>query len=364
MEKTGKKELLSATATTPAYQGNKRRLSSLFSLYPVTRFPRTASLILTFCASFFILILRPGVSFAIDSRAGTSGATFLKLGAGSPRAQALGRAYVALAEGPDAMVWNPAGIASSQLKEVQFSYLNWLQGYSGQYLGYVHPVGQTVLGVNIASFGMDGFEVRDEQGFLLQNEIVRVQDGFASLNAARSFFLERFLVGANIKGISENNDGTKHTAVVFDAGALLKIGRRLSLGWAVQNMGGNTDDVARIHRFGAAVKAFPFLTLSVENEAACDNRSRIGIGAEIILPEQLLQMGKVSFRAGYFSSDSYGQSDDGMLKRLNLDRSSGFSIGFGLYTAEIFGYGLGLDYAMVPYGALGKSSQVSLRFQF
>ncbi len=39
---------------------------------------------------------------AIDSNAGTSASQFLKIDAGSPRAQALGNAFVSVAEGPEA----------------------------------------------------------------------------------------------------------------------------------------------------------------------------------------------------------------------------------------------------------------------
>jgi hypothetical protein len=35
-----------------------------------------------------------------------------------------------------------------------------------------------------------------------------------------------------------------------------------------------------------------------------------------------------------------------------------------LYTSQAFGYGLGLDYAMVPFGALGTVDQISLKVKF
>lgn len=306
----------------------------------------------------------------IDSSAGTSGATFMKLGAGSPRAQALGRAYVALAEGPEALVWNPAGVALSQLREIHFAYLDWFQDYSGQYIGYVHPIGQTVIGANLAYFSIDGFDVRDENGYPQQNENVRACHGFGTFSIARSFYLERLFLGVSIKGIVENNDGLtdsddrKYTNIVFDTGVLFKVGRRLSLGWAAQNVAGESKDVVRIFRIGAAYNPASLLNISLEHEMPSDNKSRLGIGMEFILPEQILQFGRVSFRAGYHSSDDFGKSDDNLLKRFHMDKTSGISLGFGICTSEVFGYGMAFDYAMIPYGALGKSNQISVRFQF
>src|SRR5437870_4781354 len=81
---------------------------------------------------------------AIDAAAGTGGAQFLKIGQGSARAMALGGAYAALAEGSDAMTWNPAGLAQTQQREVAFSYLRYVQGLdSPVYLGYAQPMGRT-----------------------------------------------------------------------------------------------------------------------------------------------------------------------------------------------------------------------------
>lgn len=333
--------------------------------------PRPLRGLLTLTALVFaIAVSAPEFCLGIDPSAGTSGAAFMKLGIGSPRAQALGRAYVALAEGPEALVWNPAGVALSQLREIHFSYLNWFQDYSGQYLGYVHPIGQTVIGVNIAYLSIEGFDVRDEEGLPRYGDEIRARHGFGTFSVARSFYLERLFLGASIKGIIEHNDGLtdaddkKYTSIVFDIGVLFKVGRKLSLGWAAQNLAGDSDDVVRIFRIGAAYKLASLLNISLEQEMPSDNRSSLGIGVEFILPEQLLQFGKVAFRAGYHASDDFGKSDDSFLKRFNMDETSGLSLGLGIYSAAVFGYGVAFDYAMIPYGALGKSSQISIRFQF
>ena len=83
------------------------------------------------------------------------------------------------------------------------------------------------------------------------------------------------------------------------------------------------------------------------------------------LPEELLQVGKVSIRAGYSPSDDLGKNrDDKTLETLHIQEMAGWSFGIGLYSAQALGYGVGMDYTFVPSGALGKISQISIRFQF
>ena len=69
-------------------------------------------------------------------------------------------------------------------------------------------------------------------------------------------------------------------------------------------------------------------------------------------------------RVGYKNVDSYGQSFDSTLKTLHVDQTSGISFGFGMYTSQAFGYGLSLDYAFVPFGALGTVNQMSFKVKF
>jgi hypothetical protein len=78
-----------------------------------------------------------GNAYPIADNAGTDAAAFMKIGLGSPRAQALGRAYSALASGADSLYWNPAGIAHSTQRELFAAHLQWVQDYSGSTVAYV-----------------------------------------------------------------------------------------------------------------------------------------------------------------------------------------------------------------------------------
>ena len=176
-----------------------------------------------------------GAAYAGDPRAGTEGAAFMKIPTGSPRAQALGNSGVSIVEGGEAMGINPAGIASAQMREFSFSHLSWIQEYSGQSMSYVHPIGQSVLGINLAYYGIKDFDVRDYEGKPQYGADVNVRNGYASVTLAKGFFLEKLLVGASAKEVLEDNYTAEYRNLVFDFGAILRVGRKFSFGWAGQN---------------------------------------------------------------------------------------------------------------------------------
>ena len=278
---------------------------------------------------------------------------------------ALGRAYVALAEGSDALTWNPAGLAVTQQREFGFSYLRYVQEVdSPLYLAYAHPMGRTTWGANISYISVDGFDVRDANGVPQQDSTVGVRDGFASVGLGRSFWYEKLFLGGALRVVHEDIAGAIKDTVVGDLGAILKPSPTLSLAFALQNFGSGAANVARIVRGGAGVRVGEFVTVGLELNKATDSGTRIGLGGEFQLPEEYLDVGQLSLRIGYQNRDSLGQSMDDTLKSLRLDRASGLSFGFGMYTSQAFGYGVSLDYAFVPYGALGTVDQISVKLKF
>jgi long-subunit fatty acid transport protein len=72
-------------------------------------------------------------------RAGTSSGTFLKIGVGA-RAVGLGEAFVAVANDPSAIFWNPAGLASMQRQELSLNHVSWPADVNYEHLAFVLPV--------------------------------------------------------------------------------------------------------------------------------------------------------------------------------------------------------------------------------
>ena len=97
------------------------------------------------CLSLLLAIGR--ISYAGST--GTSGAAFLKILPGV-RAQAMGGAYTALAEGVSGVHWNPSGVVFSGDKEFSAMYMKWIADINYGFLGYAQPFGER------SSFGLTG----------------------------------------------------------------------------------------------------------------------------------------------------------------------------------------------------------------
>lgn len=316
----------------------------------------TATLIVLLCA---------GRAWAVDASAGSSGGSFLKIGQGSARAMALGRSYVALAEGSDAMTWNPAGLGVTQQKEVAYSFLRYVEDVSSPlYMAYAHPMGRTVFGANLSYMTVSGLDVRDDLGRPKDSDTAQVRNGSGAVGIARSFWYEKLFLGVSARLIHEDNAGSVHDTLAGDIGAIFKPNNTVSLGFSSQNIGAGKANASQVTRGGVGVKWGDFLTTSVELNKESDNAPRVGLGAEFQLPEEYLEFGQLAFRVGYFNADNLGQNYSSTLKGFQLDRSNGFSFGFGMYTSRAFGYGLSIDYAVVPSGALGTVDQMSVKLKF
>lgn len=303
---------------------------------------------------------------AIDPAAGTGGASFMKLGFGSARAMALGRACTAITEGTESLAWNPAGLALTQQREAAYSYLRYIQDVDAPlYLAYAHPLGRTVFGANVAYMSVDGFDVRDVNGIPLDQTGVQVRNGFGTLSMARSFWYEKLFIGGSIKAIMEDNGGSRHTNMAGDFGVVLRPNQTISFGFATQNFGTGQTQVARVTRVGAGLRAFELLQLSLDVNKYSDSQARLGFGAEFTLPEDLLEVGQIAVRVGYYNTDEQGKVlEKNRHMMYPLVGAQGLSFGLGVYSAQAFGYGISFDYALVPMGALGIVDQLTVKVKF
>ena len=300
---------------------------------------------------------------SISSNAGTSASAFLKIDAGSPRAQALGNAYVSIADGPEALFWNPAGAASATTRELQFAYLDYLQGYKARTLAYLQPIGKTIIGVTLNYMDMDGFDFRGERGELQPEVGVPVQNFVGGLSIARGFFNQKLQIGGTAKYISEKLDTDRYDNVGFDVGAKLRLINWLGLGGALVNIG-DKEEMPRGLRLGADVNT-RYFTVSGEYMKYRDDKARYGVGLEVHIPEDLLQVARFDLRVGYYTRTNTGTNEkDSWVGDLGLAETSKVSFGFGIYSSELFGYGASIDYAVTPFGALGTSQQIALAIQF
>ena len=304
---------------------------------------------------------------SINDKAGTSAAAFLKIGAGAPAATALGNAYVSVADGPQALYWNPAGAASATTRESGFTYMDYLQGYKARTLSYLQPIGRTIIGVSLNYMDMDNFDFRDEWGHQLPEVGVPVQNFVGGISIARGFINQKLQIGGTAKYITErlyNGSGYNHyDNIGFDVGAKLRLVNWLGLGAALVNIG-DKDEMPNGLRLGADLDT-RYFTISGEYTKYKDDNARYGVGLAVHIPEDLLQVARFDLRIGYYTRENTGiNTEDSWVKEVGLQETSRVSFGFGIYSSELFGYGASIDYAVTPFGALGTSQQIAVSVQF
>ncbi len=268
--------------------------------------------------------------------AGTTGANFLKIGVGA-RAAALGDAFTVIVDDSTSLYWNPAGLAKMEKRQLSATYNMWFAGINQGYLGMGFPLsrrGVIAGGVNYVDMG--DFDGRDEFGNptgTFTASALNYQLGYA--NRVR----EKLTWGISAGLVQDTiADDIKSTYAV-NFGLIFKSSESLSLGLAVQNIGGQlgSDPLPFVAKVGMAY-TWKSLLLVLDIASPTDNDLYYCAGIEWWI------MDGIALRAGYKTNQDIGQ---------------GLTAGLGFDKGKIR-----FDYAYVPYGALGNTHRVLLGMSF
>ena len=140
---------------------------------------------MTALALAVLLLARP--AGAMTGNPGGGAAEFLTVGAGA-RALGMGEAFGPIAEGPDSMYWNPAGLAAMTEPEVSFTHTEMLDSFHHEFAAYGHPVealGGTIGGA-ATIWTVDPIQSRTNAN-VLTNSFSPHSEAFA-IGYARSFW--------------------------------------------------------------------------------------------------------------------------------------------------------------------------------
>jgi hypothetical protein len=318
------------------------------------------------------LLLGAGVAHAQfdlgSQRAGTSSGSFLKIGVGA-RAVAMGEAFVAVANDPSAIVWNPAGLASIIRHEVQFTHTEWPGDINYDYLVYVMPSHR--LGGSLAvQVGMLGTQMdeTDEYHPFGTGTTFSYSDFVAGVAYGRRW-TDKLLIGAGLKYVREDLGsqvgGPVTTSTLVDLGSIYYLGYgSVRIATSLTNFGAemtpggsyvspysgerrNYDgfDPPIQFRYGLAFEAFENprqrLTVSTEILQPADNAQRIKTGLEWVWQRRF------ALRTGY---------------NFNADVMR-FSAGLGIAIPMSLSQG-SFDYTFTDAGPLGSVSRMSLGLRF
>jgi len=303
-----------------------------------------------------------------EQRAGTTSGQFLKIGIGA-RAEGLGESFVAVANDPSAIYWNPAGLASMQRQELALSHIGWPGDVNYEHLTWVLPSrkfgGSFGLQFGVLSTTMD--ETTELQPFGT-GRTFNYYDMVAGAAYARRW-TDKLLVGAGLKYVREDLGsqvgGPSTNSVLFDLGSIFYLGYgSVRIATSLSNFGPamrpsgdyvspSTGEVRTydafdppiMFRYGLAFEPIENqqqrLTTSVEFNQPADNSLRSKVGLE-------WQWEKIfALRGGY---------------NINADEMK-LSAGVGILT-KISQTQSTIDYTYTDGGSLGGVNRLSLGLRF
>ncbi len=284
--------------------------------------------------------------------AGSSAAAFLKIGVGA-RAVGMGEAQAAAAEGPEALYWNPAGLAVDSRRAVSFTHSEWLEDVRYEYLGLSYPL------FNLGSIGFSAGRVdmgkltgRDEQGNYTGD--FGASDMVLSLGYARRLF--NFLaVGAAAEYISSKIEDYSASAFAGSVGAVGELPLPgLAVGVSASNIGGemkfiDEGDPLPLALRGGVAYILPFGGETNELMVAVDavkfnDRDDVMVNTGV----EYWFMKTIAARAGYKGN----YDEDGLTGGLGFKYSP---------TADL---GLLADYAYADMGLFGATHRITVGMQF
>lgn len=285
------------------------------------------------------------LTFGAQAFAGGTTAAFLRLGSGA-RLSGLGDAGVALAENTDAVSYNPAGLALARGAALGLTRAELVDGVSYSFLGYSRPLKAGALGLGVGYLGQTSMEGRGPNrevtgGFGASDVVVNLAYGRAVGPRAG--------LGLNFKYITSRIADERAAGWAVDAG--WRFATRingLSLGLAVQNLGPKLKYIDEAGSLPLTARAGVGLRLMENVLLALDVDRRVNEKRTVVsLGSEFAALNSLYLRAGYMRGES------------SLDGTSIFKTGFGLKAR-----GFNLDYAVTPFGDIGKSHRVTLGVAF
>jgi long-subunit fatty acid transport protein len=172
-----------------------------------------------------------------EARLGGSGAQFLVFGGGC-RSVAIGGAYVALAEGVDAVYYNPAGLATLDAPTFSFNHGELFADMNLENVAFATPALGGAVGISGVAF-LSGDMLRttfDDQGGR-SGETFSANDFSLGLSYAR-MMTDKFTAGVTFKFINQNIEKVTASGWAFDLGGTYSVGMGdLKLGFAIRNFG-------------------------------------------------------------------------------------------------------------------------------
>lgn len=172
------------------------------------------------------------------SKTGTTAASFLEIGVGA-HANAMGGAFVGMANDASALYWNVGGIANLEQSEAVLVHTDWIAETKFDYAGLVIALGDVGnLGLSFTSLSMGDMKVRTVEQPDGTGENFSAGDIAIALSFARKF-TDRFSIGVTAKYIEQSIWHMSASAFAIDAGTTFRTDLLggLTIGAVISNFG-------------------------------------------------------------------------------------------------------------------------------
>lgn len=211
---------------------------------------------------------------------------FLRMGVGA-RALGMGGAFTGLANDASAIYWNPAGL--DRIRTLQFEFMNVDLPFDRtfNFVSSALPIKRFLtVGASWVGLRINDIEGRSSNSATPEYFFGNSQNAFF-VSLGRSVG-NRISVGGNVKFIRNSLDSDVATGLGFDAGLLMQLTNRVSLGALLQDIGtdyrwdsGLTEGVPMTMRLGLAFQIHEGVLLAADVNRIAGLKPTLHLGTEI-----------------------------------------------------------------------------------
>jgi len=303
-----------------------------------------------------------------SQREGTASGSFLRIGVGA-RAVGMGETFVAVANDPSAVYWNPAGLASLQRQEIQASHVDWPADVHYDHLTLVIPSRRLggSIGIQLGVLGTRIDETTELAPFGTGREF-SYSDLVTGIAYARRW-TDKLLVGAGLKYVREDLGsqvgGAVTNAVLYDVGSIFYLGLgSIRIATALTNFGSELKPSGTYTSpYSGEVRSYdgfdPPMTFryGLAFEPLENSSQRVTTSFEVTQPADNQQEIKFGLEWGYRKFFALRTGYNANADLMKFSAGAGFDADFASMKGS-------LDYAYTDAGILGAVQRLSLGLRF